>query len=195
MQTHHLPEVVALQRVAFPPPFDESLLWRAEHLERHLELLPSAQWVAVVDGEVIGSCSNTLLAESRFSSQKSWDEKVGGYFLSTFDLAGTTLYGLDISVHPDFRGMGVGRTLYNARYDWVRTHAKKRFGTSCRIPEFSSSGIGSADVYVSEVAAGHRTDRTLTPLLKYGMRILDVLPDHMDDEESGHNAVLLEWRP
>lgn len=195
MQPHHIQQAVKLQRVAFPPPFDESLLWQPEHLAKHLELLPSAQWVATVGGEVVATCSNTLLSESNFFSRKTWDERVGGYFLATFDGSGSTLYGLDISVHPGFQGKGIGRALYNKRFDWVRTHNKTRYGTSCRIPDFATSGVTDVRDYVTQVAEATRTDRTLTPLMKYGMRILDVLPHHMDDEESGHNAVLLEWMP
>ncbi|HLO99187.1 MAG TPA: GNAT family N-acetyltransferase [Fimbriimonas sp.] len=195
MQSHHIPQAVALQRFAFPPPFDESLLWQPEHLTKHLELLPSAQWVAVEDDRVVATCSNTLIREEHFVGRKSWDEKVGGYFLSTFDIQGSTLYGLDISVHPQFQGKGIGRALYEARFDWVRINGARRYGTSCRIPDFAASGLANPTEYVHEVAQGIRTDRTLTPLMKYGMKILDVLPDHMDDEESRNNAVLLEWLP
>ena len=31
--------VVALQRACFPPPFPEELLWKREHIERHLPQL------------------------------------------------------------------------------------------------------------------------------------------------------------
>jgi hypothetical protein len=39
------------------------------------------------------------------------------------------------------------------------------------------------------------TDRTLTPLLSYGLTFLGVIENYMEDVESGDAAALLEWLP
>ena len=38
-------------------------------------------------------------------------------------------------------------------------------------------------------------DRTLSVLLRYGLKFLDVIENYMPDEESGNAAALLEWIP
>ncbi len=106
--------VAALQREAFPPPFSEELLWQPEHLYRHLELFPEGQFVALAEEEVIGSCSNTLISEEGWQRHSSWDETVGGPLLKSFNRGGGTLYGLDITVSPRRRRLGIGRALYDA---------------------------------------------------------------------------------
>jgi len=102
------------------------------------------------------------------------------------------LYGVDISVHPDYRGRGVGRALYAARFDLVRTLGLTRFGTACRIPDRCGQ---PATAYTTAVAMGVLQDRTLTPLLRYGLSLVGVIEGYMEDEESGNAAALLEWRP
>lgn len=188
--------VTELQRLAFPPPFDEELLWAPEHLHRHLDLFPRGQFVAVVDGSVIGSCSNTRISESQWQAHASWEATVGGPMLDTYDSEGTTLYGLDISVHPDFRRSGIGRKFYRSRFELVRTLGMQRYGTACRMPDYRAQAQGQPPAeYAEAVTQGQATDRTLTPLLRYGLRYLGVIENYMEDDESGNTAVLLEWLP
>ena len=199
MATHDIEGVVALQRACFPAPFPEEFLWRSEHLLRHLEIFPAGQFVAVEESQVIGSASNTRITADNWQAHKSWDETVGGPLLTNHNPKGSTLYGLDISVHPAWRGKGVGRALYQARFNFVRTEGLTRYGTACRIPGYLNWSLTAADPspekYVAEVVAERAADRTLTPLLRYGLRLLDVIHDYMDDEESTNSAALLEWKP
>lgn len=198
LQECHLEAAVELQRLAFPPPFDEDLLWRAEHLLKHTALFPLGQFAAVnEEGELMGTCSNTRITENIWTAHQNWDTTVGGPFLTTYDPSGSTLYGLDISVHPAFRRKGVGRALYKARFDLVcREAGLVRYGTACRIPGYAPHrSTLTPEAYIQNVVQGTSSDPTLTPLLKMGLTYLETIADYMDDEESGNAAAMLEWRP
>lgn len=138
------------------------------------------------------------IAEMRWRAHESWEATVGGPFMNAFDPEGTTLYGMDISVAPHVRGHGIGRRLYEARFETVRVLGCMRFGTACRIPDFATwQGAleGGHRQYIDAVIQTRAIDRTLTPLLRYGLSVVDILEDYMEDEESGNAAVLLEWTP
>jgi GNAT superfamily N-acetyltransferase len=195
-QIEDIAGVVALQQKAFPPPFDPELHWDPEHIEAHIRVFPLGQWVAVShDGTVIGSCSNTLISEERWNLHAPWYRTVGGPSLEGIELNGNTLYGLDISVDPDFRRQGVGRSFYEARFEYVRNNQLTRYGTACRIPGFVECEETSAENYVQNVVTAEMTDRTLTPLLRYGLTCLGVIENYMPDPESLNHAALLEWKP
>jgi len=195
-QPRDIAGVVALQRECFPAPFPEELLWQAEHIARHLEIFPEGQWVAEHEGQIVASCTNLLLFEEHWQAHLDWESTVGGHFLRAHTPGGTTLYGVDLSVAPASRGQGIGRSLYQARFDFVRAHALSRYGTAVRMPDYQSQAQGQTpQAYAEAVAAGTLTDRTLTPLLRMGTEFLGVIENHMDDEESGHAAAILEWRP
>lgn len=187
--------VVALQQACFPQPFPQEHLWQRAHLSAHLERFAAGQFVAVAEGRVVGSASSAIIGESTWQAQLGWADTLGGFGFEHHDPDGSTLYGADISVAPEFRGQGVGRALYQARFDLVRALALARYGTACRVPGFSSSSIADPSAYVDQVVSGGRSDRTLTPLLRYGLRVVDVLRGYMPDEESGDAAALLEWTP
>ena len=199
MRHDDLAAVVALQELAFPAPFDPELLWRKDHLETHLAKFPQGQWVAELNGTVIGRCSNVRLPEGKAKQSRTWDETVGGPFLDAHDPNGAELYGLDISVHPEFRGIGIGRALYAARFDYVRTYQLSHYATACRLPDLDQAlTFGQAKTeraYVELVSDGILTDRTLTPLLKMGLTLKGIKLEYMEDSESRNAAALLEWKP
>ncbi len=191
--------VVNLQKLAFPPPFSEDLHWDPEHLLGHVALFPEGQLVAEVDGAIVGSCSNTLISEERWQAHEGWYRTVGGPDLRCFDPAGSTLYGLDITVAPEYRRKGIGRSFYDRRFELVRSMSLVRYGTGCRAPDFRTFQAKMPDAtveeYAEEVVSGNVVDRTFTPLLRYGLRFLGVIRDYMPDYESDNCGMLLEWTP
>lgn len=199
MRPDDLPAAVALQRLAFPPPFNEEYHWDPEHLRGHIGLFPEGQFVAAWRVGVVGTCSNTIISEESWQEHAGWYRTVGGPELNNFDRGGSTLYGLDITVHPDFRRRGIGRAFYNARFELIRSSGLKRYGTGCRIPDFrafeSLHPGTSVEQYAEEVVKGRAVDRTLTPLLRYGLRFLGVIRNYMPDYESNDAGALLEWTP
>ncbi|MEY4050515.1 MAG: hypothetical protein RL262_1349, partial [Bacteroidota bacterium] len=42
-------------------------------------------------------------------------------WLGTHDPKADWIYGLDVSVHPDYQGKGIGREIYNARQEVAKT--------------------------------------------------------------------------
>lgn len=189
---------VALQRACFPAPFPEELLWSASHLAEHLRVFPEGQFVVDSEDRIVASASNAIVDENVWQAHLPWAETLGGPELSRHDPRGTTLYGVDVSVHPAFRRRGLARALYEARFALVRSAGLARYGTACRIPDFRAWSLAhkpDLDGYLGAVASGDTEDRTLTPLLRLGLALVGGIRGYMDDEESLDCAALLEWMP
>jgi len=194
-----VPDAANLRAMAFPPPFSSDLHWDPEHLLHHIKVFANGQFVAEMNGGIVGSCSNAIIPDEKWSLHANWGKTVGGPYIRNHTNTGTTLYGLDITVNPDVRRMGIGRAFYEARYDLVRQLGLKRYGTGCRLPDYRAYTLThlpiSISLYAEKVVAGETFDRTLTPLLRYGLKFLGVIEDYMEDVESGNAAALLEWTP
>ncbi len=195
LSTEDIPAVIALQNECFPPPFPGELLWNDDHLRSHLETFSEGQFVALQANTVVASATSVRISEANWQAHRPWELTVGGHHLKSYDPTGSTLYGVDISVHPKYRGVGIGRALYQARFNLVRELKLIRFGTACRMPGRHHYPELSGPEYAFAVVQGTVTDQTLTPLLRYGLALVDVIEEYMEDMESGHAAALLEWRP
>lgn len=193
MLAKHFEGVIALQALCFPRPFPADELWTLDNLQSH-QRFPQGQMVICVSDQVVASASAIIISEGHWNAGGSWEATLGGFDLLNHDTNGSTLFAADISVHPDYRGLGLGRQLYEARFELVQKLGLARLGTACRLPGYCAFQ-GSVSEYATFVAAGKLQDRTMTPLLKFGLRFMRVLEDFMDDEESGNSAAQLEWKP
>lgn len=188
-------DAVALQRACFPAPFPVELLWKESHLLEHLRVFPEGQFVARIGAQVVGSATALIIDEEKWQAHLPWEESVGGHCLQRHDPRGTTLYGVDISVDPAFRGQGIARGLYDQRFGLVNRLGLRRFGTACRLPgvrDWKQTTGRSIQDYTREVENGKHFDRTLTPLLRIGLSLVDVIHGYIEDDESLNAAALLE---
>lgn len=198
MDSSHFQGVVDLQRACFPEPFPQHLLWTPDHLASHHHRFPEGQFVALDGEQVIGSASSLVLSETTWSSLSTWEGTCGGWYFENHDNEANTLFGADIGVHPQWRGHGVAKRLYDERFTLVRQLGLTRFGTACRIPGFSEWSTNTCSdsilTYCRLVADGNLADPTLTPLLKMGLTLVRVAYNFMDDPESADAAAVLELR-
>ena len=194
LQVEDFAAVVGLQRLCFPDPFPADTLWTSEHLASHLRF-PEGQWVATLGDQVVASSTSMRVSLPTWSAHLPWEEVTGGLSLPKHDPAGEVLYGIDISVHPSYRGQGIARKLYEKRFALVDQLGLVGYGTVCRIPGFAASGQASPEAYIRMVADGRLVDQTLSPLLRLGLNLRGVIMDYMQDEESGNAGAILErWR-
>lgn len=183
-----------VQREAFPPPFPEELWWKREQIAAHVETFPEGAMVAVCDGVIAGSATSLLIAHT--GKPHTWEEvSDNGYIRRTHNPAGDSLYGIDLCVRPSFRSRGIAKALYEARKDLVVRSGHTRFLAGCRIPGYHLLAHSmSAEQYVNRVVSGECKDLVLSFMLRQGLRPLQVLNDYLEDEESLHKAVLVEWK-
>lgn len=185
--------VVALQRRAFPkmPP------WTPNQLRRNMRTFPDGQLVAVdPTGRVIGSASSLIVRWADFEDAASWNVVTGrGTFRTHDPVHGDTLYGADVGVDPDARGMGVGAALYEARRELARRYNLKRIAAGGRIPGYREVCKAiAADAYVREVLAGTRRDPVLGFQLAQGFRVHGVIPRYLPSDHASKGwATLLMW--
>lgn len=184
-----------LQHRCFPPPFPQEDLWHAEDAATHVQNFPDCQFVAEAEGSVVGTCSNMILPRPAIETATDWYALIGGRSMPNHNPNGDILFGVDISVDPDYRRLGIGKQFYQLRFDFVMEHKLSSYVTACRIPDLAKHPNLSEVEYVDAVLKGELSDRTLTPFLKIGLRFINLRKDFMPDPESRNFSCLLEWKP
>lgn len=178
-----------LQRIVFPTLADSERL-HAWQYRRHLRVFPEGQFV-LLDGEsVIGM--TTTMRTPLTQHAHTFVEMFGEGVLERHDPEGEWLNGLDIGIHPDYRGRGLSRLLYRARQELV-----DRLGLQGQLTVGMMNGYGAAaggltgEEYYRQWLEGSRTDPTLTPQRRIGFRPLALIPGYLHDARCGDFGVLL----
>lgn len=185
-----------IQEECFPPPFPQELLWSRAQIDSHVQHFPAGSLAAEADGELVGSATCTRIRWDPAHPQHTWAEVADDGWIRTSDPQGDALYGIDVAVRPAWRGRGVARALYQARFALVRELGLRRFLAGSRISGFHRHAERmSAQAYVDAVTAGAIADPVITPQLRAGLRPVCLLPGYLSDAEAHDHALLMEWTP
>ncbi|MBO9342239.1 MAG: GNAT family N-acetyltransferase [Roseiflexus sp.] len=189
----HIDQLVQHQRICFPTLADHELM-RREHFESQLRIFPEGQHVALDGERVVGQSSTFRISGAVAFAPHTYHWIVAGNFFTNHDPQGEWLYGADMSVHPDYRGRGISRMLYNARKDLVRRLGLRGMVGGGMIPGYVRYRDRMSPLeYAQAVAAGVLTDPTLTPQLRAGFELRGILPNYIEAGELGNDSTLIVW--
>ncbi|OLO25113.1 carbon-nitrogen hydrolase [Alkalihalophilus pseudofirmus] len=184
-------EIIALQKFCFP----NMEPWKIEHLESHIRIFPEGQFVVEYDGKIIGSCSSLIINFDEYDDQHTWDEITDRGYITNHNPDGYNLYGIEVMVHPDYRRMKIGKRLYEARKELVRTLNLKSMIIGGRIPNYYKHAIQyTPREYVEQVMLHNIYDPVLTFQVLNGFSLKRINPNYLkDDKASMKYATLMEW--
>ncbi|MDX2005301.1 MAG: GNAT family N-acetyltransferase [Meiothermus sp.] len=189
------PQLLRIQRECFPAPYPEEQLWSLEQIASHVRHFPEGALCAEVGGELIASSTALIKQWQPGDPPHTFYEASDHGFIRNHDPSGNSLYGIDIAVRPEWRGRGVARRLYEARYALVRQLKLERFLTAGRIPGYHLvAGWMTPEEYVQRVIAGELTDPTVSAQLRNGLEPVGLLRGYLEDAESHNCALLMQWR-
>ncbi|MFH1499236.1 MAG: bifunctional GNAT family N-acetyltransferase/carbon-nitrogen hydrolase family protein [Verrucomicrobiota bacterium] len=190
-----IPTLMKLNVAAYPVLADENVVWGAAHLASHQRMFPQGQFVAEVNGKIVGAAS-TLVVDMGSNPLRphTWSGVTDSGYFTNHDPLGDTLYGADIYVHPSARGLGVGAALYEARRQLCQKLNKRRILAGGRLIGYSERADEmSAHEYARHVADGEIRDTVLSFQLREGFHLRDVMPNYLRDPQSRNHASLVEW--
>lgn len=171
------------------------MYWRESHIETLLEKFPEGQVVIRVNGQVAGCALSIIVDYDRFEDGHTYREITGGYTFSTHDGDGDVLYGIDVFIKPEFRGLRLGRRLYDYRKELCEKRNLKGIVFGGRIPNYHKyQDRLSPKEYIEKVRLREIHDPVLNFQISNDFHPHRVLRNYMEgDQASGEYAVLLEW--
>lgn len=169
--------------------------WTKEQIESQLKIFPEGQIIIEYRGKVIASSSSLIVELDIYGEEHSWYDISNRGFITNHNSEGDTLYGIEIMVHPKYRGMKLARRLYEARKELARELNLMRIVLGGRIPEFSNyKDKMSVEEFVDKVGRKVIYDPVLTTQLSNGFVLKRLIKSYMNsDIESSGYATLLEW--
>ena len=169
--------------------------WRANDIERLLGVFPEGQLVILVDGKVVGSALSLIVDEKLVDKKHNYSQIIGDYSFSTHNPHGEILYGIDVFIHPQYRGLRLGRRLYDARKELCEQLNLKAIVFAGRIPSYGQYADKlTPKKYIEKVKSKQLHDPVLSFQLSNDFHVLRIMKNYLaGDEDSKEFAVLLEW--
>ncbi len=187
-----IPALQILCRKAYPS-FQP---YTADQLRGHINHFPQGAVVAEYEGTVVGYCASIRMDDDALKPH-SWREITGNGYGSTHEADGEYLYGYEVCVDPDFRGLHIGQRLYSARRKLCVDLHLKGIVFGGRIPGLKRKirDVGSAEAYVDGVKERTLRDPVMTFQMRNGFEPIGVLKDYMPSDEAsmGYAAHML-WK-
>lgn len=169
--------------------------WKEKHIKALLEKFPEGQVAIRINGELAGCALSIIVEDDKFDKRHSYKEITGDYTFSTHDPDGDVLYGIDVFIRPKFRGLRLGRRLYDYRKELCEKSNLKSIIFGGRIPNYHKyANDMTPKEYIEKVRKKDIHDPVLDFQLSNDFHPRQILKGYLeDDKESNEYAVLLEW--
>jgi predicted amidohydrolase len=173
---------------------DESS-WSKEEYEALIEKFPNGQVAIKIDGEFAGFALCIIVDYIKFNDTHCYKEITGNYTFNTHDDNGNMLYGVDVFINKKFRGLRLGRRLYDFRKELCEELNLQGIIFGGRIPNYSkyANEITPKD-YIQKVKEREIYDPVLNFQLSNDFYVKRVIKNYLEgDIESKEYACLLAW--
>ena len=187
--------LIELNKVAYPQLAEENVVWGEAHLLSHQRVFPRGQFVVEYKSRIIGAAASLIVDMGADPLRNhTWAGITDSGFFTNHDPKGDALYGADVCTHPDYRGLGVGAALYEARRQLCKRLNLRRILAGGRLWNYGEHADKfSAAEYAQRVRAGEIRDLVLSFQLREGFVLRGVMANYLRDPRSRNHASLIEW--
>ena len=171
------------------------VFWTHKQIEKLIRIFPEGQIVTVVDEKIVGCALSIIVNYDDVKNDHTYAQVTGKETFNTHNPKGNILYGIEVFIHPQYRGLRLARRMYEYRKEICETLNLKAIMFGGRIPNYHkyADQIRPKE-YIDKVKQKEIYDPVLTFQLSNDFHVRKVMRNYLpNDEESKHYACLLQW--
>jgi predicted amidohydrolase len=172
-----------------------SAYWREHQIQSLINQFPEGQVVIKINNQIAGCALSIIVDYNQFDSHHNYKEITGNYTFKTHNPDGDVLYGIDVFIKPEFRGLRLGRRLYDYRKELCERLNLRGIAFGGRIPNYHKYADKlTPREYIDKVRRKEIHDPVLNFQISNDFHPAKILKGYLEgDEASNEYAVLLEW--
>ena len=169
--------------------------WKKSELKQLIAKFPDGQVVLKVNGELAGCAFSIIVDEAKVSRKHTYDDIAGDTKFKMHTSNGNMLYGIDIIIKKEYRGLKLGRRLYDYRKELCEKLNLKGIVFGGRIPNYYKfSSELTPRQYIEKVRFKEIEDPVLNFQLSNDFRPVRILSNYLEgDTASKEYAVWMQW--
>ncbi|UAN00038.1 bifunctional GNAT family N-acetyltransferase/carbon-nitrogen hydrolase family protein [Polaribacter litorisediminis] len=173
----------------------QSTHWEEPQIQALISKFPDGQVVIKINGELAGCALSLRVDYDQFDDHHTYKEITGNYTFNTHSNVGDVLYGIDVFIMPKYRGLRLGRRLYDYRKELCEKLNLRGIAFGGRIPNYHKhSHLISPKEYIEKVKRKEIHDPVLNFQISNDFHPSKVMKGYIEgDADSNDFAVLLEW--
>ncbi|MCG8182642.1 carbon-nitrogen hydrolase family protein [Tenacibaculum piscium] len=169
--------------------------WKESQIKRLIDKFPKGQVVIKINGELAGCALSIVVDYDSFDDKHTYQDITGKYTFDTHKEDGDVLYGIDVFIKAEYRGLRLGRRLYDYRKELAEKLNLRGIAFGGRIPNYHKfAATLSPKEYITKVKRKEIYDPVLNFQISNDFHPTKILNGYLEgDNNSGEFAVLLEW--
>lgn len=169
--------------------------WRMEALASLIQKFPEGQLVVLVNDKVVGCALSIVVDYKRFQDNHTYQQITGNYTFDTHNPDGDTLYGIEVFIRSESRGLRLARRLYDARKVLCEGMNLRAIVVGGRMPKYQEYAQKlNPKEYIQKVKSREIYDPTLSFQLANDFQIKRIIQNYLPEDYESHGyATLLVW--
>lgn len=169
--------------------------WSKFQIGSLIDKFPEGQVVIKINNQIAGCALSIIVDQNTIDSFHTYRQITGNYTFSTHTPGGDMLYGIDVFIKPEFRGLRLGRRLYDYRKELCERLNLKGVAFGGRIPNYHIYAEQlSPKEYIDKVRKKEIHDPVLNFQISNDFHPSKILKNYLEGDDASHDyAVLLEW--
>lgn len=168
--------------------------WHEEQINLLVDKFPEGQVIIKINGELAGCALSIIVDYTKFDSTHTYNDITGDYTFDTHDPEGDMLYGIDVFIKSEFRGLRLGRRLYDYRKELAERSNLRGIAFGGRIPNYHKHSEFSPKEYIEKVRRKEIHDPVLNFQISNDFYPSKIMKGYLKgDKASGEFAVLMKW--
>ena len=171
-------------------------MWSEEKIEKLIKIFPEGQVAIIVNGEVAGCALSIIVEYKKFDEHHTYDIITDNESFGTHTSEGDMLYGIEVFIQKNYRGLRLGRRLYDYRKELCEQLNLKGVVFGGRIPNYHRYSLEyTPEQYVSKVRRKEIHDTVFDFQMANDFHPVKIVKDYLEgDEASGRYGVIMEWK-
>tara|TARA_R110002050_G_scaffold290260_2_gene443822 strand:+ start:5839 stop:7365 length:1527 start_codon:yes stop_codon:yes gene_type:complete len=169
--------------------------WKEEQITTLIDKFPKGQVIIKVNDQLAGCALSIVVDYASFDDLHTYKDITGNFTFDTHHNSGDVLYGIDVFIKSEFRGLRLGRRLYDYRKELCEQLNLRGIAFGGRIPNYYKfSSTLTPKEYIDRVKRKEIHDPVLNFQISNDFHPSKILKGYLEgDKASNEFAVLLEW--